>query len=58
MPETLTATKRLELRNKVVKLLAEEGCTVRDANYILTQASRAISATATVQPVQGTDYEF
>ena len=58
VPEKSPADKRLELRNKVVKLLAEEGCTVRDANYILTQASRAINATAPVQPVQGADYEF
>lgn len=49
---------QLELRNKVVQMLAEKGCTVREANYILTQALRAISATATVQPIQDTDYEF
>ena len=58
MTEAPAVNKRLELRNKVVNLLFEEGCTVRDANYILTQALRAIAATASVQPVQGTDYEF
>ena len=58
MPETENIKRRLELRNQVVQLLAEKGCTVREANYILTQASRAISATAAVQPVEETDYEF
>lgn len=48
----------LEVRNLVVKLLADEGCTVRQARYVLDQASKAITATATVQPVVGTDYEF
>ncbi len=50
--------KQLELRDKIVQMLAEKGCTVRDANHILTQASRAISATASVQSIQGADYEF
>lgn len=58
MPEKSTTDKRLELRDKVVQMLAEKGCTVREANYILTQASRAINATASVQSIQAPDYEF
>lgn len=58
--ESITTTGKnvFEIRNKIVKLLADEGCTVRQAKYVLEQASRAITATATVQPVVGTDYEF
>lgn len=55
---TTTGKDVLEIRNQIVKLLADEGCTVRQAKYVLEQASRAITETATVQPVEGTDYEF
>ena len=58
--KSVTTTNKtvFEIRNEIVKLLADEGCTVKQAKYILEQASRAITATATVQPVEGTDYEF
>lgn len=58
MSESSSTKKLLGLRNEVIQLLAEKGCTVREANYILTQASRAINATASVQPIQDADYEF
>lgn len=58
MSENSSTRALLELRNKIVQMLAEKGCTVREANYILTQASRAINATASVQPIQRADYEF
>ena len=58
MPENEHIRRLLELRNKVVQLLVDEGCTVREAAYILTQASRAINATAAVQPITSVDYEF
>ena len=48
----------LEVRNQVIKLLADESCTVQQAKYTLTQAKRAIVSTASVQPISGTDYEF
>lgn len=58
MEESGSPKELLGLRNEVIQLLAEKGCTVRQANYILTQASRAINATASVQPIQDADYEF
>lgn len=57
MSERISQETLLELRNTIVQMLAEKGCTVREADYILTQASRAIKATASVQVIQG-NYEF
>jgi len=48
----------LEIRDMIVKLLAAEGCTVQQARYVLDQASRAITATASVQPIEAVNYEF
>lgn len=39
----------LELRRDVVAILAKNNCTIREAQYILTQASRMIEATSKVQ---------
>ncbi len=58
MAESSSAEGLLKLRNEIIQLLAGKGCTVREANYILTQASRAISATASVQSIQDANYEF
>ena len=51
--KTLGTKRSLSLRNEIVNLLAEDGCTVRQAEYILAQALRAISANTAVQPVEG-----
>lgn len=48
----------LRVRDKIIKLLEDENCTVRQADYILTQTSRGIHATAPVQFIEETDYEF
>lgn len=46
------------VRDEIVKLLENEKCTVRQADLILTQAARMISATASVRLVEGTYHEF
>lgn len=54
----LSEEKFFLIRDKIVKLLEDEKCTVRQANSILAQVSRMISATAPVQLVEGANYEF
>ena len=50
--------KQTELHNKVIKLLEHENCTVRDAKIILNRVMRTIEGTASVQFIEGLDYEF
>lgn len=50
--------EKMEARDKVMKILEEKNCTVAEAQYILTQVSKMISATARVQFVDNCNYEF
>ena len=57
MYRELSLDERKQLEVKIVKILEEASCTVRQAQAILSQASRDISGTAPVQFVE-TPYEF
>lgn len=56
--EELTFEKQTELHDKIIQLLEQENCTVRQAKAILLQCGRTIEGTAAVQFVPGLDYEF
>lgn len=50
--------KQREIMNKIIQLLQSEGCTVRQANHLLTLCQNAINRTAPVQFVPGFPYPF
>lgn len=56
--EELTFEKQTEIHDKIIQLLEQENCTVRQAKAILLRCGRAIEGTAAVQFVPGLDYEF
>ena len=47
-----------ELQSKIIQLVEEKNCTVREANYILSQVNRYVDAYSTVQFVGLPDYEL
>ena len=56
--EELTFEKQTEIHDKIIRLLEQENCTVRQAKAILNRCGRTVEGTATVQFVPGLDYEF
>lgn len=54
----LTFEKQTEIHDKIIQLLEQENCTVRQAKAILLRCGRTIEGTAAVQLVPGLDYEF
>ena len=50
--------KQREIMDKIIQLLQSEGCTVRQANHLLTLCQNAINRTAPVQFVPGFPYLF
>ena len=50
--------KRKELQSKIIQLLEEENCTVREAKYILSQVNKYIDAYSTVQFAGMPNYEL
>lgn len=55
------ASKQEDLKavqTKIIKLLEQENCTVRESKYILSQVSRYIEAFSTVQFRGMPDYEI
>ncbi|MEJ5965587.1 hypothetical protein [Flavonifractor porci] len=56
--EELTFEKQTEIHDKIIHLLEQENCTVRQAKAILLRCGRTIEGTAAVQFVPGLDYEF
>ena len=56
--ETLPFPDRQRIAGQIIKLLEEEKCTMRDADYILSNAARYIRATAPVQFLGMPDFEL
>ena len=56
--EELTFEKQTEIHDKIIQLLEQENCTVRQAKAILLRCGRTIEGTAAVQFVHGLDYEL
>lgn len=55
---TEKAEKLLSIRDKIVKILDENNCTVREAQHILADASRMVLAISHVQFESGHRYNF
>ena len=47
-----------QIEERIIRVLAEENCTIRDAKYILSQVDRYIVAYGTVQFSGMPDYEL
>lgn len=47
-----------ELQSKIIRLLEEKNCTVREAKYILSQVNKYIDAYSTVQFAGMPNYEL
>ena len=56
--EELTFEKQTEIHDKIIQLLEQESCTVRQAKAILLRCGRTIEGTAAVQFVPGLGYEL
>lgn len=56
--EQLSYQRQTEIHDKIIRLLAQEHCTVRQAKAILMRCGRTIEGTAAVQFIPGLDYEF
>ena len=56
--EGMTFERQTEIHNKIIRLLEQENCTVREAKAILLRCGRTIEGTAAVQFVPGLDYEL
>lgn len=56
--EQLSYQRQTEIHDKIIRLLAQEHCTVRQAKTILMRCGRTIEGTAAVQFIPGLDYEF
>ena len=56
--EGMTFERQTEIHNKIIRLLEQENCTVREAKAILLRCGKTIEGTAAVQFVPGLDYEF
>lgn len=54
----LSPQTQSELHDKIIRLLEEENCTVRQAKAILCRVGRTIEGTAAVQFVPDLNYEF
>lgn len=53
-----TQDKSLSIASTIIELLAENGCTVQEANHILTMAYSAIRGTTKVQYTEELSHEF
>lgn len=56
--EELSYQKQAEIHDKIIQLLEQENCTVRQAKAILLRCGRTIDGTASVQFVPGLGHEF
>lgn len=56
--EDLNYQKLAKIHDRIIQMLEQENCTVRQAKAILLRCGRTIEGTAAVQFVPGLDYEF
>lgn len=54
----MDASEAKEIKTKIIELLQQKNCTVRESKHILSQVSRYIDAFSTVQFCGMPDYDI